>query len=289
MVSAFFPEQFAALRALHCGGERAFVESLGCSESWAPSGGKSGASFARTSDGRFVLKALSARELQGALSLLPAYFEHMARVHFEALPSRLDGGGGGGVAPASRASSFGLLVMENVFAGHRVRRTFDLKGAQRAAAASEAEGEEDATEASRTFHDEELLRFTHQLPLFLEDGAKRLLAQCVWNDTLFLAKNNVMDYSLLLGLADRETADDIPDGGGCVLVVGVIDYVRQYTVDKLAETVVKTLYDPSHQPTVIEPALYKARFREAMDRYFMAVPSEYEHAPWAAVRRLASP
>jgi hypothetical protein len=131
----------------------------------------------------------------------------------------------------------------------------------------------------------------------------------VWNDTLFLSRNNVMDYSLLVGIADRPVDPsplggdgDRPGGGGAegargshalphralglcgnggggggggVLVVGVIDYARQYTVDKLAETVVKTLYDPTHQPTVIEPANYKRRFREAMDRYFMALPSKY--------------
>lgn len=123
------------------------------------------------------------------------------------------------------------------------------------------------------------------------DGAQRLLVQCVWNDTLFLAKNNVMDYSLLLGIPRADAArpralradgraDDACEGDERgLLVVGVIDYVRQYTVDKLAETVVKSLYDPAHQPTVIEPALYKRRFRDAMDRYFMALPSKYERAP----------
>lgn len=108
----------------------------------------------------------------------------------------------------------------------------------------------------------------------------------MWNDTLFLSHNNVMDYSLLVGLADAppQHADgarsarrrELASGAGGVLVVGVIDYVRQYTVDKLAETVVKSLYDPSHQPTVIEPAHYKRRFREAMDRYFMALPAAHE-------------
>lgn len=104
-----------------------------------------------------------------------------------------------------------------------------------------------------------------------------------------------MDYSLLGGLArahaGKHEAAEAADGrhgtyplrsaggeaeAGGMLVVGIIDYVRQYTVDKLAETVVKTLYDPSHQPTVIEPAHYKRRFREAMDRYFVAIPSKYD-------------
>lgn len=100
----------------------------------------------------------------------------------------------------------------------------------------------------------------------------------MWQDTLFLASNNIMDYSLLGALAEDEAPgqDGLPEGRGRCLVLGLIDYSRQYTVDKLAETVVKSLYDPAHQPTVIEPAHYKRRFREAMDRYFMAVPSKYD-------------
>lgn len=46
------------------GVEQSYIESLSCAYSWAASGGKSGASFSRTSDDRFVIKCISRTELQ---------------------------------------------------------------------------------------------------------------------------------------------------------------------------------------------------------------------------------
>jgi hypothetical protein len=39
-------------------------------------------------------------------------------------------------------------------------------------------------------------------PLFIREHSKKLLRASVWNDTLFLSKLNVMDYSLLVGMDD---------------------------------------------------------------------------------------
>ena len=49
-------------------------------------------------------------------------------------------------------------------------------------------------------------------PLFIREHSKRLLRASVWNDTLFLSKLNVMDYSLLVGI-DEEKRE---------LVIGVV-------------------------------------------------------------------
>jgi 1-phosphatidylinositol-3-phosphate 5-kinase len=78
-----------------------------------------------------------------------------------------------------------------------------------------------------------------------------------------------MDYSLLVGI-DEEKRE---------LVVGIIDYLRQYTWDKQLETWVKTsgiLGGPKNEsPTVISPVQYKRRFRKAMSKYFLAVPDKW--------------
>jgi hypothetical protein len=65
--------------------EQAFVQSLSSAYSWAASGGKSGASFARTSDDRFVIKHISKTELQMFLECAPAYFEYLSKVFFHGL------------------------------------------------------------------------------------------------------------------------------------------------------------------------------------------------------------
>jgi hypothetical protein len=59
------------------------------------------------------------------------------------------------------------------------------------------------------------------------------------------------------------------------LVVGIIDYIRQYTWDKHVETWVKSagiLPGMSKEPTIISPKQYMKRFRAAMEQYFTVVP-----------------
>lgn len=65
--------------------EQSYVESLSSAYSWAASGGKSGASFARTADDRFVIKCISRTELQMFLDCAPAYFEYLCKAFFHGL------------------------------------------------------------------------------------------------------------------------------------------------------------------------------------------------------------
>ena len=60
------------------------------------------------------------------------------------------------------------------------------------------------------------------------------------------------------------------DGSGeeWTLVVGLIDYCRQFTWKEEAESRIK-------RATVIQPKQYKRRFREALNRYFMASIDKY--------------
>eukprot|EP00967_Tisochrysis_lutea_P042228 scaffold50805_cov31-Tisochrysis_lutea.AAC.9 len=74
------------------------------------------------------------------------------------------------------------------------------------------------------------------------------------------------------------TAASVPDGslaslvssaGDWTLVVGLIDYCRQYTWKEEAESRMK-------RSTVIPPKQYKRRFREALNRYFMCSMEKYD-------------
>ena len=80
---------------------------------------------------------------------------------------------------------------------------------------------------------------------------------------------DVMDYSLLVGV-DEEKHE---------LVLGIIDFMRQYTWDKHLETWVKTSGFlggiRNEAPTVISPQQYKKRFRKAMSTYFLMVPDQW--------------
>ncbi|KAM7484639.1 hypothetical protein LguiA_000648 [Lonicera macranthoides] len=80
---------------------------------------------------------------------------------------------------------------------------------------------------------------------------------------------DVMDYSLLVGVDDERKE----------LVLGIIDFMRQYTWDKHLETWVKAsgiLGGPKNaSPTIISPKQYKRRFRKAMTTYFLTVPDQW--------------
>jgi hypothetical protein len=69
--------------------EKNYVKSLSASLNWAVSGGKSGASFSKTSDERFIVKSISRTELQMFLDCAPAYFEYLSKSFFHGLPSML--------------------------------------------------------------------------------------------------------------------------------------------------------------------------------------------------------
>ena len=120
---------------------------------------------------------------------------------------------------------------------------------------------------STVFLDGDFLEFTGGRPLPMDDKSKVLFQMSICNDTLFLSMINVLDYSILVGI-DEEKME---------LVVGIIDYMRQYDIMKQMERVGKSIpmVVGKEEPTIIQPPLYKARFTAAMDKYFFTVPSKW--------------
>lgn len=70
----------------------------------------------------------------------------------------------------------------------------------------------------------------------------------------------VVDYSLVMGI-DEDNRE---------IVVGIIDYLREYDLIKRLESGVKQAVS-TNLPTIIPPQQYKNRFRAAIDSYFMTV------------------
>jgi 1-phosphatidylinositol-3-phosphate 5-kinase len=79
LFQVYYAEHFRLLRKLlFPEGEEAFIRSLSQSTSWHPQGGKSGASFYRTQDNRFVFKQMSRFEIQSFLKFAPNYFDYVS-------------------------------------------------------------------------------------------------------------------------------------------------------------------------------------------------------------------
>jgi len=257
---------FTALRAtLVAGQEPAFIASLRRCAKWETTGGKSGSAFLKTLCDRYVIKDVSKVEEEKLMKSGHEICQYTIKGEAVNRPSCLcrilgafkvklrDAGG--------HERRHRLIVMENIFYGHTITRTFDLKGSSRNRKVKEKEVDKGAV-----LMDTNLMELIEANPIFVRADQKRLLSACVWNDTLFLSNLQIMDYSLLVGLS----------AAGAV-VVGIIDYLRVYTWDKQLENLVKTATTKgTDAPTVVQPADYKRRFRGAMEKYFITIPDKFD-------------
>lgn len=266
-VTCYYAKRFEALRRICCPSELDFIRSLSHCKKWGAQGGKSNVFFAKTLDERFIIKQVTKTELESFIKFAPAYFKYLSESIGTGSPTclakilgiyqvtkQMKGG---------KESKMDVLVMENLLYGRNLTRLYDLKGSSRSRYNADSSG------SNKVLLDQNLIEAMPTSPIFVGNRAKRLLERAVWNDTAFLASIDVMDYSLLVGV-DEEKHE---------LVLGIIDFMRQYTWDKHLETWVKAsgfLGGPKNaSPTVISPKQYKKRFRKAMTTYFLMVPDQW--------------
>jgi 1-phosphatidylinositol-3-phosphate 5-kinase len=196
----FYAQSFDALRR-KCGVADRFVESLSRCSKWDSKGGKSKSIFLKTLDDRFVLKSLSPIEVQAFFRFAPNYFAFTHQNLFKGLPSVIAKMFGLFQVqirtPTGRDFDWFMLVMENLFYDREPNRRYDLKGSMRNRKI-QSTGERD-----EVLLDENLVDIIYsETPIFVREHTKKLLKASVWNDTLFLSQNNVMDYSLMAGFDD---------------------------------------------------------------------------------------
>ncbi|KAL3632105.1 hypothetical protein CASFOL_025089 [Castilleja foliolosa] len=267
-VTCYYAKRFEALRRICCPSEVDYVRSLSRCKKWGAQGGKSNVFFAKTLDDRFIIKQVTKTELDSFIKFAPSYFKYLSESIISGSPTclakilgiyqvtskHLKGG---------RETKMDVLVMENILFGRNLTRLYDLKGSSRSRYNPDSSG------SNKVLLDQNLIEAMPTSPIFVGNKAKRLLERAVWNDTAFLASIDVMDYSLLVGV-DEDNQE---------LVLGIIDFMRQYTWDKHLETWVKAsgiLGGPKNaSPTVISPKQYKRRFRKAMTTYFLMVPDQW--------------
>jgi 1-phosphatidylinositol-3-phosphate 5-kinase len=223
------------------------MESMSRCLKFDSKGGKTKSLFLRTLDNRFIIKSLQEVELKAFNRFAPDYFNFMSYTLFHGVPSviaKMFGlfqvnirNPGTGVD-----FSYYLLVMENLFYESNPNRRFDLKGSMRNRKI------ESTGQADEVLLDENLVETIFESPLFVREHARKLLQASVFNDTLWLCKQNVMDYSLMAGFDDTRKE----------LVVGIIDCIRTYTWDKKLESWIKD---------------YRNRVRVSMMQYVLQAPN----------------
>ncbi|CAJ0583574.1 unnamed protein product, partial [Mesorhabditis spiculigera] len=265
-VKGYYAERFRLLRKLlFPKGEEGFIRSLSTSNYWTPQGGKSGAFFYRTNDQRFVIKQMSKFEVQSFVKFAPRYFEYIKTAALEKkLTTLCKVYGVFRIGYRHKTSGVqikaDILVMEYLFYKKNVSKVWDLKGSLRNRFANTK------SSSDLVLMDENFIKDLWNSQLYVYPHSKAALNQAISNDSHFLSAQHVMDYSLLVGVDDA-TGE---------LILGIVDYMRTYTLDKKVESWVKIVAVPgAHLPTVISPQLYCTRFSEAIDTYFPVVPDQW--------------
>ncbi|KAJ6768759.1 1-PHOSPHATIDYLINOSITOL-3-PHOSPHATE 5-KINASE FAB1C-RELATED [Salix koriyanagi] len=267
-VTCYFAKQFESLRKKCCPSDVDFVRSMSRCQNWSAQGGKSNVYFAKSLDERFIIKQVKKTELESFEVFAPEYFKYLTDSLNTGSPTCLAKILGIYQVTVKhlkgvKETKMDLMVMENLFFNRNIGRVYDLKGSSRSRYNPDTSG------SNKVLLDTNLVERLRTEPIFLGSKAKRSLERAIWNDTSFLASVDVMDYSLLVGVDDERKE----------LVLGIIDFMRQYTWDKHLETWVKAsgiLGGPKNaSPTIVSPKQYKKRFRKAMTSYFLTVPDQW--------------
>nr|XP_023397711.1 1-phosphatidylinositol 3-phosphate 5-kinase isoform X6 [Loxodonta africana] len=267
----YYAGEFHKMREVILGSsEDDFIRSLSHSSPWQARGGKSGAAFYATEDDRFILKQMPRLEVQSFLDFAPHYFNYITNAVQQKRPTTLAKilgvyRIGYKNSQNNTEKKLDLLVMENLFYGRKMAQVFDLKGSLRNRNVKTDTGKESC---DVVLLDENLLKMVRDNPLYIRSHSKAVLRASIHSDSHFLSSHLIIDYSLLVGRDDTSNE----------LVVGIIDYIRTFTWDKKLEMVVKStgiLGGQGKMPTVVSPELYRTRFCEAMDKYFLMVPDHW--------------
>ena len=198
--TVYAARQFAALRQL-LGDEEAIITSLSRCKAFQPSGGKSGASFVKTLDGRYIAKELSGGQLEHFERISGEYFMYLAGSITKKVTSALAKFIGifKIVRPGGETRIWAL--QENIFFGapevcpatassSLLTGVFDLKGATRH---RYADADSDVKMDSN--FSASINKGKH---VFLTKASAALLHKSCHNDSLMLSRCDIMDYSVLV-------------------------------------------------------------------------------------------
>ncbi|GJS34501.1 phosphatidylinositol 4-phosphate 5-kinase 8-like protein isoform X1 [Tanacetum coccineum] len=152
--------------------------------------GKSGSLFYLSHDDRFVIKTLRTTELKVLLKMLPSYYNHV-REHDNTLITKFYGLHEITLRGGKKVQ---FVVMGNMFYTElRIHRRYDLKGSYQGRSTNK-----DDIQEGTTLKDLDLA-YTFRMDKSLRDA----LVKQIYLDCAYLESQQIIDYSLLLGLHFR--------------------------------------------------------------------------------------
>ncbi|CAD5120327.1 DgyrCDS8902 [Dimorphilus gyrociliatus] len=149
-------------------------------------------------DGLFLVKTIESYQVAEVHNVIKAYHEYIVERHADTLlPQYM----GMYRVTVNDAETY-LIVMRNIFSPRMtIHRKYDLKGSTVDRQASDKEKSKDLP----TFKDNDFVNDGVQL--IVGENAKQRIMEVLKKDTTFLTDQNLMDYSMLLGIHDIEKAE----------------------------------------------------------------------------------
>jgi 1-phosphatidylinositol-3-phosphate 5-kinase len=300
-IIVYYPKQFEALRIAYCSTTENFLKSLSKSFEWTEnSGGKSKAGFYKTFDNKFILKNVSETEFEMFLDNALEYFKYVSKFLFHKMPSilaKILGAYKITTQHKNKEVKYNLILMENLFYGMMTKnnatfnsrdsslKVYDLKGSNINRYITK-----NNRRPGQVLLDTNFLVDFNKEPVNIDSYVYSKLNLALLNDSEYLKKSGVVDYSLLIIFdsegSEKQKLEEVGDNvyydyetnnffsekekSHCLIKLGIIDYIRKYTWDKKMEFYGKSIIYRDN-PTIVDPNVYRDRFYKAISRYFVGV------------------
>ena len=286
VVKMVAPVVFAWIRSLCKYSEVSWRQGFSGSFYCSPTAGKSGASFFRSADERFMLKSVSEAEARVVRELLPSLHEH-----FKACPSSLLNKPLGIFVIEAHGTVKSFVALQNVCAPRApLHRLFDLKGSTQGRVASSDEYKKGVP----LLKDIDWILSTNKIKVPASQFEQ--VSGSIVQDVKYLNSQGVMDYSLFIGWCKEGGLKNNP-GVNVVTVaatdtfyVGIIDFLQKYNTSKKIARVAKGIVNDPTTLSTVPPKEYAERFeRFLMEKVFEKVASSNPPAYKARQLSTAAP
>ncbi len=182
-------------------------------------GGKSGEFFFFSYDENIVIKTISDKELKTLLEILPSYVQHF-RDHPSSLIAKIYG-----VYTFERLEpyeKYNLILMRNVsgFPSKSVERKYDLKGSTytRATVKSGNPQLHELKYFDQILKDLDFNRFEKKMEI--QHNLREKVIRTLQADSDFLMRNELIDYSLVVYLIDKDVTNTSDNSGSVLYSIG---------------------------------------------------------------------
>ena len=236
-------------------------------------GGSSGAFFYFTGDGEYIIKTLTSEEVSVFHSIIDEYTLRIT----DKIPSNFARILGLYQIKVNRARSIYVILMENLSSYMNDPWRFDMKGSAIDRRATERSYNGlDSLPNNKVYKD---IDFSKAKIVFeIDDNEMTEMLNSIKLDTLLLEAHFIMDYSLLLIVAQNKSLrstmikrKNYVESGKYVIGIGIIDFLQAYNAKKKLENRYKTLkQNEGQQISAIPPTPYRERFLEMIKSIFFS-------------------